>query len=283
LVKIKIDQPSISRILGVWRCILRKNQSKKARRHDRILDVLSLDPAKRVNELASELDVSTETVRRDLAELDAVGRIRRTYGGAVRASSLEPALSERLKLHIAERERIARTAVGQLDGVESLYVGGGATTLHFARALKSIDRHLTILTASFQVALELATNPQFNVISLPGNVELQEGLVHGPETLKFISEYNVHCAIMGASALDETGVTEALPSAAGVYTAMVAQAKRTIVLADRSKIGMKSLKRILQWNEDMMLVTEAPLSQAISQSLAERGVQVRIAVEDDGT
>ncbi|WP_424934358.1 DeoR/GlpR family DNA-binding transcription regulator [Amaricoccus macauensis] len=254
-----------------------KNQSKKTRRHDRILDVLKVDPAKRVSELAHELNVSAETIRRDLAELDAAGSIRRTYGGAVRTSNLEPALSDRLKLHVEERERIAGAAVELLDGIESLYVGGGATTLQVARALKSVNRHMTILTASFQVALELAANPLFDVISLPGNVELQEGLVHGPETLRFISEYNVHCTIMGASAVDEIGVSEALPSAAGVYTAMIGQAQQTIVVADHSKMGMKSLKRILRWNEDTSLVTDAPLSGEISQSLSGKGVKVRIA------
>lgn len=254
-----------------------KNQSKKSRRHDRILDVLRVDPAKRVNELAHDLGVSAETIRRDLAELDALGSIRRTYGGAVRTSNLEPALSERLKLHVEERERIARTAVSLLDGVESLYIGGGATTLMFARALKSVERHLTILTASFQVALELAANPQFDVISLPGNVELQEGLVHGPETLRFIGEYNVHCTIMGASAVDEIGVSEALPSAAGVYTAMIGQAQQTIIVADHSKLGKQSLKRILRWNEDTVLVTDKAPAGTISQSLSEKGVQVLIA------
>ena len=257
-----------------------KNQSNKSRRHDRILDVLGVDPAKRVNELAHELNVSPETVRRDLAELDAAGSIRRTYGGAVRTSNLEPALSERLKLYVAERERIAKATVELLDDVESLYIGGGATTLLFARALRSVEKHMTILTASFQVALELAANPQFNVISLPGNVELQERLVHGPETLKFIGEYNVHCAIMGASAVDEVGVSEALPSAAGVYTAMIAQAQQTVIVADHSKLGMTSLKRILRWNENTTLVTDTTPSCAISQCLTDKGVQVRIVGDD---
>ncbi|MCY4242931.1 MAG: DeoR/GlpR family DNA-binding transcription regulator, partial [Rhodobacter sp.] len=251
--------------------------SKKSRRHGRILDVLKLDPAKRVNELASDLGVSAETIRRDLAELDAAGSIRRTYGGAVRTSSLEPALSERLKLHIAERERIAKRAVGIMEDVTSLYIGGGATTLLFARALGLVDRHMTILTASFQIAIELAANPHFDVISLPGNVELREGLVHGPETLRFIRGYNVDCAVMGASALDETGVSEALPSAANVYNAMVDQAERTIVVADRSKLGKRSLKRILLWNAGTMLVTDTDPPNAMRQALVGKGARILIA------
>ncbi|MEL6962635.1 MAG: DeoR family transcriptional regulator, partial [Pseudomonadota bacterium] len=109
-----------------------RKSSKKSARHSRILDVLEINPSIRVNALADELDVSTETVRRDLAELDETGRIKRTYGGAVRTTAFEPALAERLKLHVQERERVARHAVTSLADVQSLFIGGGATTLHFA-------------------------------------------------------------------------------------------------------------------------------------------------------
>ncbi len=257
-----------------------KNQSKKSRRQARILDAMNLDPAKRVNELARELGVSSETVRRDLAELDAEGSIRRTYGGAVRTSALEPALAERLKLHIEAREQIAQSAIGLLENVENLYIGGGATTLHFARALRKVDRHLTILTASFEIAIELAANPMFEVISLPGTVESQEGLVHGPETLRFIANYNVQATVIGASAIDEKGVSEALPSAADVYGAMINQAQHTIVVADRSKFGKSSLKRVLNWNANASVVTDTAPPPAISKSLASQGAQIVLASKE---
>jgi DeoR/GlpR family transcriptional regulator of sugar metabolism len=138
---------------------LTKSLSKKSARHQRILDVLEINPTIRVNALATDLGVSTETVRRDLAELDKTGRIRRTYGGAVRTKTFEPALAERLKLHVQERERIARHAVTLLADVRSLFIGGGATTMHFARALRSVDHPLTVLTPSLSIAMELASNP----------------------------------------------------------------------------------------------------------------------------
>ena len=84
-------------------------KSRKELRHDRILAAFGANPALRVNRLAEELDVSTETIRRDLAELDRIGRLSRTYGGAVSTGSrFEPALNERLGLHVAERQAIAR-------------------------------------------------------------------------------------------------------------------------------------------------------------------------------
>ncbi len=229
---------------------------KKKRRQDRILEALERDPAMRVNELARQLEVSQETVRRDLNELDASGRIRRTYGGAVRTNSFEPDLSERLKLHIEPRERISRLALNLMGESESLFIGGGATTLHFARALKPIDRRLTVLTASFGIATELSANPLIEVIFLPGRVEPREGLVYGPETLQYIGRYRTPLAIMGASAVDELGVSEALLNSAQVYEEMVRSADHTMVLADSSKMGSRSLRMIFRWNPKTSLLTE---------------------------
>ncbi|MCY4153369.1 MAG: DeoR/GlpR family DNA-binding transcription regulator [Aestuariivita sp.] len=255
-----------------------KNKPKKERRHSDILDALKFHPAKRVNDLARDLEVSVETIRRDLAELDAEGRLRRTYGGAVRISTFEPALAERIDLFVDEREKIVDVAVGLLGDADSLSIGGGATTLRFARSLKALQRKTTVLTASLGIALELASNPLFEVISLPGSVESNEGLVHGPETLRFLSEFRVEVAVIGASAIDHIGVSEALPVAADVYHAMILNADHTIVVADHSKFGKRSLKLILKWNPNCTLVTDKPPEKDILNSLARN--QVRIVVCD---
>ncbi|MBK0329284.1 DeoR/GlpR transcriptional regulator [Rhodobacteraceae bacterium F11138] len=254
-----------------------QKQSKKGRRQAHILENLDINPAMRVGELADKLDVSSETVRRDLAELDAAGRIRRTYGGAVRTTTFEPVLAERLKLHVTAREKIARHAMTLLEDADSLLIGGGATTLHFARALKSIDRQITVLTASFGIAIELATNPLIEVISLPGKVEPKEGLLHGPETLEYINRYRTPIAVMGASGIDETGVSEALLSAAQVYEAMIRIADHTIVLADGSKMGNRSLRQILSWGPDTTLVSDTAPTSAIRHAFDEAGAAFRIA------
>ena len=106
--------------------------SKKKKRQNRILNQLELNPRIRVNEMAEDLGVSTETVRRDLAELDGAGRIQRTYGGAVSIKTFEPALAERSTLHIGARQIIAERAVEYAKSANSLFIGGGATTLHLS-------------------------------------------------------------------------------------------------------------------------------------------------------
>jgi DeoR/GlpR family transcriptional regulator of sugar metabolism len=256
---------------------LAKISSKSAERQDKILVVLELDPAIRVNELARTLGVSSETVRRDLAKLDEIGQIRRTYGGAVRANEFEPALADRLKLFTQERERMARHAVALIEGETTLIVGGGATTLHFARSLRNIDRRITVLTPTFDIAAELAKNPLIEVMFLPGIVEPLEGLVCGPETVNAITQYKIPVAILGASAIDERGVSEALLPAAQVYAVMTEHSDRTIILADYSKFGKRTLRSILDWGHDTSIITDTDPPAHLRQAIESHGTPIYIA------
>ncbi|UXX81712.1 DeoR/GlpR family DNA-binding transcription regulator [Roseovarius pelagicus] len=254
-----------------------RKQSKKSRRHDRILGVLETNPTIRVNALAQELDVSTETVRRDLAELDETGRLRRTYGGAVRTTVFEPALAERLKQHIHERERIAQRAVELIADTQNIFIGGGATTLHFARALRAIERRITVITPSIGAAMELSVNPLIEVMLLPGIVEPKEGLVHGAETVRFISRYRAQIAVVGASALDETGISEALLSSAQVYAAIIRNVDEVVVVADSSKFGNRSLQQMVEWGPHIRLVADQMPEPSLAGAITRRGAVIETA------
>lgn len=251
--------------------------SKKKQRHNYILSTLDTNPTIRVAELAGELGVSTETVRRDLSELDDTGRIKRTYGGAVRTKMFEPALSERSTQHIKEREKIAHAAYARIGDAGSLFIGGGATTLHFAKALRNIDRRITVLTSTFSIATELSVNPLIEVMSLPGIVEPKEGLVCGAETVKYIKQFRTPLAVMGASGVDEDGTSEALLSAAQVYTAMIEAADEAMVLADASKFSNRSLQAITCWREGLSLVSEIAPPEAISDAMQQAGARLIVA------
>lgn len=250
--------------------------SKKVRRQELILSALDANPSLRVSTLAEELGVSSETVRRDLAELDDTGRLRRTYGGAVRTSTLEPALAERAQLHVREREQIARVAMERMGDVGTLFIGGGATTLHFARALRASERTLTVLTPAISIASELAANPSIQVMMLPGIVEPTEGLVCGAETIRSIGQFRTPLAVMGASALDGEGVSEALLQAAQVYSAIIEAADETLVLADSSKFGNRSLQQILHWRPNVCLVTEQAPAPDLAEKLRGAGTEILV-------
>ena len=228
--------------------------SKKTRRHDRILSVLEENPSIRVNELADDLDVSTETVRRDLSEQ-----------------------------YITARKKIAQMAVEHVGNSNSLFIGGGATTLHFARALRETSRRLTVLTPSFSVATELATNPAIEVMALPGIVEPNEGMAYGGETLKYIAQFRTKLAVVGASGVDPNGVSEALLNIAPVYSAMIRNADETVVLADASKFGTRSLQQTIGMQSNLCLITDRPPDPSIRDAIQHCGARLICGAMDDET
>ena len=123
-----------------------KKKLKKTERQARILGELRASPAIRISALAGELGVSTETIRRDLDELNQQGMLSRTYGGAAaRPFGAEPTLSERYKEYVEERERVGALAARAIKPGQVLMIDAGSTTLHFARRLSAelarSDRH----------------------------------------------------------------------------------------------------------------------------------------------
>lgn len=246
----------------------------KSDRQARIVAELRALPALRVNELADRLVVSTETVRRDLTELAERGLINRTYGGAMRPQSFEPALAEREQLMVAERERIAAAAVQLIESNDILMIGGGATTLHFARRLAAERNHLTVITHAFSIAAALASNPLHKVLMLPGQYDGREGLIHGPETIDALQHFRAGKAILGASGLTAEGPNDASVGPGLIYGAMMKRAAHTLVLADHSKFETPSLVVYGAWSAAMTLVTDEMPGAELNAALRSAGAKV---------
>ncbi|HRX36802.1 MAG TPA: DeoR/GlpR family DNA-binding transcription regulator [Aestuariivirga sp.] len=249
----------------------------KSDRHSRIVAELRAAPSLRVNELASLLNVSTETIRRDLAELDERGLINRTYGGAMRPVAFEPALAEREKLMVEERERIAAAAVGLVEPNDILMIGGGATTTIFARRLAAERDHLTVITHAFSIAIALASNPFHKVLMLPGQYDSREGLIHGPDTIDALQKYRAGKAFLGASGLTAEGPNDAGVGPGLIYGAMMRRSAQTVILADHSKFERPSLSVYGPWSDGISLVTDAQPDGELGQSLRNSGAHIIIA------
>lgn len=123
--------------------------TKKQRRQNEIVNLLSQHPALRVNELAEKLGVTPETIRRDLDQMHANGVLERTYGGAILQMSNEPGLNVRHKLLIREREAIAKKVVEEIRSGRHFMIGSGATTVHVARRMAAELTDITVLVHSF--------------------------------------------------------------------------------------------------------------------------------------
>lgn len=249
----------------------------KVARQSRIVAELRATPSLRVNELSSRLNVSAETIRRDLAELGRLGHLSRTYGGAMRPMPFEPALAERESLMVEERERIANTSAGLIEPNDILMMGGGATTLHVARRIAAQCNHLTIITHAFSIAMALAINPSHKILMLPGQYDGREGLIYGPDTIDALQRFHANKAILGASGLTPEGPNDAGLGPGMIYGAMMRRAAQTLIVADHTKFNRASLTVFGKWSAETMLVTDSEPDGPLAIALGEHGARIVLA------
>ena len=251
---------------------------RKDDRQARILSALEDNPALRVNQLAQEFRVTTETIRRDLTELSDAGQISRTYGGAMKSGGgFEPVLTDRLKLYVEERRLVASHAADLYADSHTLLLGGGATMLHFARILSKTQHRMIVITPALSVAQELAANPHIKVMLLPGVLDAQEHVVTGPETLRAIEKFHAPTTIIGVSGLSCEGASEAMPSIGEVYTAMLASADCGIILADHSKFDKRALVLLSEWTPRLSLVTNRLPEPDLATAIESGGAKILLA------
>jgi DeoR/GlpR family transcriptional regulator of sugar metabolism len=254
-----------------------RTRLRKESRQERIVAALRAAPTLRVSELAADLGVSTETIRRDLDDLGSRGLINRTYGGAVRPFGPEPSISERHRMMVAEREAIAAEAARYVNHSDILMIGAGATTVHVARRLAAEKRELTVITNAFGVATVLAANPTFRILICPGRYNGHEGLMTGVETVEYLCGFYANHAILGATGMTSDGPNEADSDSAAVYRSMMRRAAETIIVADHGKFDRPALSVYFSWAEVTRLVTDAPPTGSLKRALDRAHVHLAVS------
>ena len=253
----------------------------KAQRHRRILAALATDPTVRISALAVEFGVSGETVRRDIEELSRQGALLRTYGGAsVVQAALQPELSSRERMAVAERARIGAAAAALVEPGSVVMLDAGSTTTQVARALAARAIPATVLTNSLNAAAELAAASDaglLRVVLCPGDVSAAERGVYGSETEAFLRRFNADLAVIGASGLTEEGPCEVISRAAWVKRAMLARAARRVLVADSGKFGRGLLECVCPLAELTDLVTDAAPPPGLVAALGRAGTVVTLA------
>ncbi|MCV7279540.1 DeoR/GlpR transcriptional regulator [Mycolicibacterium flavescens] len=218
-----------------------------------------LDTARRVEsaELARYFGVSAESIRKDLAQLEARGLLRRVHGGAVapQRRSDEPAVGTRTE-RSAQKTAIARRALELVPDGGSLLLDAGSTTLRLAELLPA-DRGLVVYTNALPLATVLLQRG-VAVVTLGGRVRPETGAAVGPLTVAALSGLNLDVAFLGTNALSfERGLTTPDADEAHVKRAMLAAARQRVFLVDASKFGRESLARHADLDEVDVLVTDA--------------------------
>jgi DeoR family transcriptional regulator of aga operon len=224
----------------------------------RILERLAADGSVGVAQLASDLGVSTASVRRDLQFLEEQRLLTRTHGGAVANSTVyELPLRYRSGRHGGEKRRIAAEAARRVDeSVTTLGLTGGTTTTELGREVAD-RRGLTIVTNALNIASELAVRPDLRLIVTGGVARSESYELVGQFAEATLDGINLDLAVVGVDGITaHGGLTTYQDIEAHTNNVMIQRAARVIVVADGSKIGRLALARICEASAVDELITD---------------------------
>lgn len=243
-------------------------------RHQRILSMLAANRQVSANDLAGILDVSRETVRRDLLDLEEIGKVARVHGGAVLPEArTESPFRQRMTTQIRAKSEIAKKALSLIQPGQTIMVDAGSTTAVFARELVKLPS-VSVITNSLDIATTLQADGR-EVILLGGRIAIDVPATVGELTLSEIRRFEVELCFSAPVALHpEKGSYFYDLQEAEVSRAMAMQAVRSVVLADHTKLGATS--RVHSWDIEMTgtLVTNRAAPKALLDQFKHVGIKV---------
>lgn len=252
-------------------------------RHSTIADLLTAHGRVTVTELAQRFTITPETVRRDLALLEEQGELRRVHGGAVavdRGSTAETSVPERLATHSEQKQRIAAAAFALLPrtSAASIVLDAGTTTEALAGLIAQRDADapaLLVLTNSIPIAAALSDTPGVALHILGGKVRGVTQAAVGAGTVAELRNVRPDIAFVGTNGIHaDFGLSTPDPEEAAVKTAFVQAARRTVVLADASKLDSETLVRFATLEDVDTLVTDGTPSPELAEALSTAEAEV---------
>ncbi len=246
-------------------------------RRNRILEILATKGAVSVNQLHDQLQVSQETIRRDITKLAAENRLRKTHGGALTMQQVEPDFADRMSVNIDGKRVIGTAAAEMVPDGASIIIDSGTTTLCFAEALMA-HQGLTVFTNDMNIAGKLAGRNDNRVHILGGELIGNEGATAGRDTTEMLQNYLTDFSFIGASALDsETLLTDYSREIAELRSQMMGQGRVAVLLADSSKFGKRAPVRVSHLDQLTHIISDTKMTSGLLTSLRKLNVELVVA------
>jgi DeoR family fructose operon transcriptional repressor len=234
-----------------------------------------------VADLAAHFNVSIDTIRRDLDQLDRENILIRTHGGAVSTterSGRDREIDVRLSMQTAEKETIAQLAVELVTDGSVLMINAGTTSLAVGRALRN-HRNLTIATNNLRIPAEISPAVFRDLYMFGGAVRTLTQATTGPVTLGMSGstpEVDIRCdmALIAVGAVDASGYSTSNLGDATMMAEMIRRAERTAILADSTKLGRRLFAQIVPLEGADYFVTDKAPSSELAAALDAAGVTV---------
>jgi len=211
-----------------------------AQRKSHLLQILARDGRVVAKDVAHELGLSEDSIRRDLRELAEDGRLVRVYGGALPIPAADRPLEQRFALATESKIRVAERAAALIRPGSTIVLDAGTTAHQLARVLPSHSA-LTVITPSPGIAIEVADRTDARVVMIGGEVARYSMVASGPLAMEAIHHLAADVFFMGVTGIDPTrGLTTGNLDDAVTKRAIAGRCEQTFVLGSEEKIGATS-------------------------------------------
>lgn len=251
----------------------------KEKRHAIIIDTLLKQGSILVSDLVDKLNVSSVTIRKDLTELEKLGKLYRSHGKAI---LINPYINNR---SVNDKEKIApeaKRAIGHeaarlIDRDDSILLASGSTVHALARCIQPIHR-LTVVSASLVASEILALNENIDIIQLGGMLRHSSLSVVGQYSEQVLQNFSFSKLYMGVDGIDfDYGITTTDMREAQLNRIMMSAAQKTIVLADSSKFGRRGFAKISNMEDIDIIITDSGISTQNVKAIEELGIDLIVA------
>ena len=228
----------------------------KEERQQTILNEVELHNRVLLTDIAELLDVSVDTVRRDVKELDADNKLRKVHGGAISLGFVQPTAQNQNIYALPQKTIIAKKAVKLLRDGSVIFIDGGTTCLELARL---IPRHLqlTCFTISLPVALQLLMKPNVEVLFIGGRISRDAQIAVGAKAVHNLAEIRVDFGFIGTGYVDSVhGLTEFDWDIVQVKKAVINASKKTVLLCISEKLNSQHRYKTCDLHAINTMITE---------------------------
>ncbi len=241
-------------------------------RRTKIVEILENKGFVSLQELASQLEASESTVRRDLEYLEGISQIRRTRGGAAYIGESLTTFEDRRQQSLPIKERVARAVAEMIEPGEAVLLDGGTTTLEVARQL--IGKSLQVVTNSIPIVNLLVNQPNIELVVIGGYVFPKTGVALGPIAVAALNGIHVRRLIMSVGGITEAGLFNSNTLLVETERQMMKAAEETIVVADSGKLGHSALARLCPLEDIDHLVVDSGMSDEWRKTIRDCGIDL---------
>jgi DeoR family glycerol-3-phosphate regulon repressor len=231
-----------------------------------------------ISELARMLNVSGETIRRNLKGLTAEGLVVRAHGGvSLPIQNQEPPIVNRMQRMVVEKKRIAEAVSGRIEDGDSIIIDTGSTTAYCAQSLLR-HSNLTVVTNSSYIANLLASRNGNRVFMAGGELRAHDAAAFGPSVISFVKNFQTDKSVLSIGAIHpDNGCMNYELCEADFSRAVISQSSYVILATDASKFDRNGIARVCDLDQIDLLVTNDHPGPNLTHKLQESRVELMIA------